>query len=286
MSDTSTEYTVSVSPSSEGGTLIRALQGKEELGSARLEDVTAGKELCRLQVATGYRGQGVARALLRAALRSTKEDVYIKPRPFGDMPLSVDALKGLYASEGFTGIDDKDNMVYSREKVKKAKAEGGFYKGKPTSPDTVKKTVNFQGLEIKVDRPKGFIMFGHDANGKPWRREYKYDYGFIPQTLGGDTDGLDVFIGPNTKSNDAYWVVQTKPDGSFDEYKVLVGFDDEAAARAAYAQHIPQKLLHEVSSMSIEMMKAMLGTHNPKEPIKEAMWAGFLDETINIQGYV
>jgi len=259
------------------------MAGEAEVASARLEPVSGGQELCRLQVAEGHRGRGLARALLRAGVQQADGDLYIKPRPFGDMPASIEDLKSLYASEGFTEIDDKDTMVYSREETKTAKAEGGFYNGKPASPDTVKKTVDYQGLEIKVDRPKGFIMFGHDGAGKPWRREYKYDYGFIPQTLGGDDDGLDVFIGPDADAKDSYWVVQTKPDGSFDEYKVFLGFKNEDAARAAYAQHIPRKLLHEVSSMSVEMMKAMLGAQNPQESVKTAMWNGFLDELLSIR---
>lgn len=167
-------------------------------------------------------------------------------------------------------------------RIKTAGTEGGFYQGKPSSPDTVKKTIDFQGIEIKVDRPKGFIMFGHDAKGKPWRREYKYDYGYIPQTLGGDHDGLDVFIGPNAEAKGTYWVVQTKPDGTFDEYKIFLGFDDEKSAREAYAQHIPRKLMHEVSTMSVEMMKAMLGNANPKEAIKTSMWRSFSEEMMLI----
>lgn len=167
---------------------------------------------------------------------------------------------------------------------KSAKTEGGFYGGKPSDPDAIKKKVNFQGIEVHVDRPKGFIMFGHDAKGRPWRREYKTDYGFIPQTLGGDHDGLDVFVGPNKDAKDSYWAVQTKPDGSFDEYKIFLGYDTEDEAREVYSQHIPVKLLHEVSTMSVEMMKAMLGDKNPKEDLsKTAAWGGFVNELLNIR---
>src|SRR5690606_16498486 len=73
----------------------------------------------------------------------------------------------------------------------------GIYKGEPADPDSVKFRTEFQGIPINVDRPKGFVMRGTDAAGKDWARRYKLDYGFIPKTLGGDGDGLDVFIGPN-----------------------------------------------------------------------------------------
>lgn len=166
------------------------------------------------------------------------------------------------------------------ETVKLAKTLGGFYQGEPASPDSVKKVVDFQGLKIKVDRPKGFIMFGEDSKGKPWKRKYKYDYGFIPKTLGGDGDGLDVFIGPAKKAKQTFWAVQRNDDGSFDEYKIFVGFDNRDEAIAAYRAHIPKKYFGRLITMSIEMMKAMLGT-DPNEQVngvKTSSWNGFFRE--------
>lgn len=177
------------------------------------------------------------------------------------------------------------------ELLKQAKTEGGFYKGQPSSPDSVKFVLDFQGLKIKMDRPKGFIMFGTDADGNKWRRTYKVDYGFIPKTLGGDSDGLDVFVGPNKKAPNAFWVVQRKADGSFDEYKVFVGFNNRDEAIACYRAHIPKKFFGRMMSMTVEMMKAMLG-EEPREAVKplprgvsdnrmaervkSAAWSGFL----------
>lgn len=154
----------------------------------------------------------------------------------------------------------------------------GFYKGEPTSPDTVKFKTEFQGIPINVDRPKGFIMRGTDAAGKDWARRYKYDYGFIPKTLGGDGDGLDVFIGPAKSSDTAFWAIQRKADGSFDEYKVFLGFNNRDEATAAYRQHIPKKFFNGILAMKVEMMKAMLGKVDPEHQIKRASMFGFADE--------
>lgn len=168
----------------------------------------------------------------------------------------------------------------SIELLKLAKTLGGFYKGKPANPDTVKKTVDFQGLSIKVDRPKGFIMFGEDSKGKEWKRKYQVDYGFIPKTLGGDGDGLDIFIGPDKKEKKTFWAVQRKDDGSFDEYKVFVGFNTREEAIKCYAAHIPKKYFGRMMTLSVEMMKAMLGT-DPNEVMagtKTAQWSAFFDE--------
>ena len=113
-------------------------------------------------------------------------------------------------------------------------------------------------------------MMGRDEKNKPWSRRYKYNYGHIPKTLGGDHDGLDVFVGPKKKAEHAYWAIQKKPDGSFDEYKVFLGFDNRDEAIAAYRAHIPKRLFSGLMTMKVEMMKAMLGK-NPEQHIKVAM---------------
>jgi len=168
--------------------------------------------------------------------------------------------------------------MQQRLEEKKA-AVRGYYKGQPASPSTVKFKTEYQGIPIHVDRPRGFIMMGEDDKGNSWKRRYKYDYGFIPKTLGGDGDGLDVFIGPQKKAEHAYWAVQKKSDGSFDEYKVFLGFDSRDEAAAVYRKHIPKKLLAGLLTMRVEMMKAMLGGQEPAERMQKAAMAfGFVDE--------
>lgn len=153
------------------------------------------------------------------------------------------------------------------------------YKHKSLDPDTVKKHVVFQGLDIAIDRPKGFVLKGKDKEGKPWTRVYKTDYGFLPKTEGGDGEGVDVFLGPNPKAKEAYWVIQKKHDGSFDEYKVLLGFDSREAAKNMYLAHVPEKFLHSMAAMPVQMMKALLG----KEPVEKlATDLAFWDELGNI----
>ena len=147
------------------------------------------------------------------------------------------------------------------------------YQGKVVSSDGVKKKVDFQGIEIHLDRPKGLIMTGTDKEGKEWTRGYKYDYGFIPKTLGGDGDGLDVFIGPDKDASETYWAIQNKDDGSFDEYKVFLGFTSRDAATGAFRDHIPVKYLGGMVSMRLDMMKAMLGMHPTGFFMKTAMAA-------------
>ena len=162
----------------------------------------------------------------------------------------------------------------------------GEYKGQKANPDTGKKVVEFQGINIKLDRPKGFIMRGEDDKGVPWTRKYKVNYGFIPKTEGGDGDGLDVFLGPDRKAPEAYWAVQTKPDGSFDEYKVFLGFTSRDAAIGCYRDHIPKKLLKSMLTFRVQMMKALLGLDSDGLIRKTAalVTISCLDELAQIQG--
>lgn len=161
---------------------------------------------------------------------------------------------------------------------KSAEAPKGMYKGQPADPSTVKAKTTFQEIPINLDRPKGFIMMGKDNKGNDWARRYKFDYGFIPKTLGGDGDGLDVFIGPDKNAPLAFWVVQRKDDGSFDEYKVFLGFDNRDEALAAYRAHIPKKYFNGMITMKVEMMKAMLGKVDPNEKIQRTAKLAMLDE--------
>ncbi len=147
--------------------------------------------------------------------------------------------------------------------LKFSEAPRGVYKGKPSSPDSVKFKLDFQGIPVNIERPKGFLMLGKDEKGTPWSRKYIYDYGHIPKTLGGDNDGLDVFMGPDSTQQHAFWAIQKFPDGTFDEYKVFLGFDNRDEAIAAYRAHVPKRLHGGMMTMKVEMMKAMLGK-NPE----------------------
>jgi hypothetical protein len=53
-----------------------------------------------------------------------------------------------------------------------------------------------------------------------------YDYGYIKRTEGADGDHVDVCIGEN-KSTDQVFIIDQKNinDGSFDEHKVMLGFN-------------------------------------------------------------
>ena len=88
----------------------------------------SGGTLESLHVPPESRGKGFARDLLRRIKGAHKSGhLHVKPRPFGDMPMSIDALKKFYESEGFETIDKRDKM---RLKT----AESGWQPGDNDSP--------------------------------------------------------------------------------------------------------------------------------------------------------
>lgn len=116
------------------------------------------------------------------------------------------------------------------------------------------------GIPVHVTRPRGFVQRKLDDAGQLlWERTYSVDYGEIAGTAGGDGDALDVFIGPDESAEFAWWVVQVREDGAFDEYKVILGARDEDAARAIYLAHVPKQFLGSISPMPLPRLQAMCG---------------------------
>ncbi len=104
-----------------------------------------------------------------------------------------------------------------------AQKEAGNYK---------KGHIKIDGLDISIENPKGSVRSGVDADGKEWSLTLNNDYGYIRGTKGNDGDHVDVFFG-NT-GNKAFVVDQVNKDGSFDEHKVMYGFNSLEEAKSAY----------------------------------------------------
>jgi len=105
--------------------------------------------------------------------------------------------------------------------------------------------VNVHGLDISIENPQGSTRSGVDANGKPWSTPMQSHYGYIKGTVGKDKEHVDVFIKPGTDpaaiSDKVFVVDQVNPGNrSFDEHKVMMGFDSLPEAKAAYLSNYDQ----------------------------------------------
>lgn len=97
----------------------------------------------------------------------------------------------------------------------------------------------FHDLPISIENRKGSIRKGVDPDGTPWETKHKVPYGYIRGTKGVDGDSLDCFIGPNKNARSVFIIHARKaPDfTSFDEDKVMLGFDTPEQAKKMYLRH-------------------------------------------------
>jgi hypothetical protein len=101
---------------------------------------------------------------------------------------------------------------------------GNYAKGK----------VRIAGLDISIENPVG------SKRRAEWPA-LKSHYGYIRRAgAGADGEPLDVFVKPGTPEDyngPVYILDQAKANGRFDEHKIMLGFDSEAAARKGYSDN-------------------------------------------------
>lgn len=109
-----------------------------------------------------------------------------------------------------------------------AQKEAGNYK---------KGHVQVGTFDITIEQPQGSVRKGTDANGKQWESKMHNTYGYIRGTIGVDGDHIDVFLSNDIdgwNGRKVFVVDQYNPDGSFDEHKVMLGFNDADEAKSDY----------------------------------------------------
>ena len=137
---------------------------------------------------------------------------------------------------------DTNNSIKSSElgeKIAKAEAEVDV---NPT--DKQKEAGNYKKghvqvgvFDITIEQPKGSVRSGVDANGNKWETTMQNTYGYIRGTEGVDGDHIDVFLSDDIdgwNGRRVFVVDQYNEDGSFDEHKVMLGFNETDDAEAAY----------------------------------------------------
>ena len=92
-------------------------------------------------------------------------------------------------------------------------------------------------FDISIENPKGSVRRGVDANGKAWEHTMQNSYGYIRGTEGVDGDHIDVFLSDKIddwNGSRAFVIDQYNEDGTFDEHKVMLGFNEQEDAWNAY----------------------------------------------------
>jgi hypothetical protein len=125
------------------------------------------------------------------------------------------------------------------------------------SEKQVKRAFDWRGLSISIECEAGEVRFN-----KP----LESPYGFINETMGEDGEPADCYLGTYLDTGGAFKVTQLKPDGSFDEYKYMLGFEDIEQAEAAYKVEMPAEFFG-----GIEQSNAIEIAGTKEEKFKKAL---------------
>lgn len=142
-----------------------------------------------------------------------------------------------------------------------AQKESGNYK---------KGHIKFGGYDYTIENPKGSTRSGNDADGKEWKVTMHDTYGYIRGKFGKDGDHLDMFINDKADldnwNGDVFVVDQVNPDGSFDEHKVMYGYDSMDDAKKAYLANYSKgwQGLGNITGVSKDEFGKWLDTSNRK----------------------
>ncbi|MCM1356412.1 MAG: strawberry notch C-terminal domain-containing protein [Staphylococcus sp.] len=145
----------------------------------------------------------------------------------GDVSLRDDE-RGRESSDGSLGsrIAEAETAV-NTSPTDRQKEAGNYKKGH----------VQVGTFDVTIENPKGSVRSGVDPDGTPWETTMTHTYGYIRGTKGVDGDHIDVYISSDVDAwngRKAFVVDQYNLDGTFDEHKVMLGFNDRDEAFGAY----------------------------------------------------
>lgn len=149
-----------------------------------------------------------------------------------------------------------------------AQKEAGNYK---------KGHVQVGTFDITIEQPRGSVRKGTDADGKQWESKMNNTYGYIRGAVGVDGDHIDVFLSNDIdvwNGRKVYVVDQYNPDGTFDEHKVMLGFNDMDEAKGDYLANYEKGWENgrriDVSAVNLEdFEKWIASSHRKTKPFSE-----------------
>lgn len=187
----------------------------------------------------------------------------------------------IFNNERFAGIPEvisyidslNDNIDVQIEKVRQevntspteSQAKAGNYR---------KGHVKIDGFDITIENPKGSVRSGIDEKGNKWSTEMQNDYGYIKGTESVDGDHIDIFLSEylNDWNGTVYVVDQVTDGGSFDEHKVMYGFNSLEEAREAYLSNYSKgwKGLGSITGVSKDDFRKWVdSSHRKTKPFSE-----------------
>lgn len=195
-------------------------------------------------------------------------------KQFGDLQEVVRHLGG--AEQPLSAKIKTASADVNTEPTEAQKEAGNYKKGH----------VQVGTFDITIEQPQGSVRKGTDANGKQWESKMHNTYGYFRGTEGVDGDHIDVFLSNDIdgwNGRKVYVVDQYNPDGTFDEHKVMLGFNDMDEAKSDYLANYEKgwedgrRIV--VSTTNLEYFEKWIdSSHRKTKPFAE--YAGVKKETV------
>ncbi len=179
----------------------------------------------------------------RNVLKDTEGDIYVIDADFKRNILTP--KENNPAQFTSPQLESEENVLDYANRVSEAKRLVDAEQEVDTNPTEAQKSagnykkghIKIDGYDITIENPKGSERSGVDTNGQPWSVTMNNSYGYIRGTEGVDGDHIDVFLSDNPAGGKVYVIDQMNEDGSFDEHKVMYGFNSALAAKSAYMKN-------------------------------------------------
>ncbi|WP_278926941.1 helicase-related protein [Leyella stercorea] len=150
----------------------------------------------------------------------------------------------------FGDLYEVPNYIDGNEQPLSAKIEAASAEVNTDPTEAQKEAGNYKKghvqvgtFDITIEQPQGSVRKGTDADGKQWESKMNNTYGYIRGAVGVDGDHIDVFLSNDIdgwNGRKVFVVDQYNPDGSFDEHKVMLGFNDQDEAKGDYLANYEQ----------------------------------------------
>jgi hypothetical protein len=150
----------------------------------------------------------------------------------------------------YEGTNIKEYIAFEPQQIKSATGNNGAFD--PKTPVISKSLtfsgwklqgrMKFQGMQVSIENKKGSTRRGVDKDGHKWATNMHADYGYVRNSVGVDGDHVDVYIGPDKSSTRVFIINQNDPaTGTFDEQKVMLGFNSPEEAKELYLKQYDKK---------------------------------------------
>lgn len=201
----------------------------------------------------------------------------------GDQSVS-DMENGTLVSPQLASSESKDTQTSANEQTvgekiaqEEAKVEQNPTEAQKEAGNYKKGHVKIDGYDVTIENPKGSVRKGTDRNGQEWSVTMNNTYGYIRGTEGVDGDHIDVYLSDDIENWDGkhVFVIDVyNEDSTFDEHKVMLGFNNAADAFTNYVRNYSPGFFNnrrtQVSDVSSDVFRKWIdSSHRKTKPFAE-----------------